>query len=262
MKNLKGKLIFLKLGGSLVTKKKPYTANLKKIRELIKEIHKLRDEMKFKLIIGTGQGSFAHISAKKYKTAQGYINKESLRGHSIVQNDASIINRIVVGELIKAGENAISVQPSAASIGDGGKVKFFYLEPIKNYLKYDLVPGIYGDVVADLKKGCTIFSTEKIFSYLAKKLKPEKIILMSGVEGVYDFQKRIIPEINKKNFNEIKRFLKEAEKIDVTGGMLHKVMEAIEMAKNGIEVNIIGGERGNLGKCLKGEKVGTRIKNF
>jgi len=85
---------------------------------------------------------------------------------------------------------------------------------------------------------------------------------MSGVEGVYDFQKRIIPEINKKNFNEIKRFLKEAEKIDVTGGMLHKVMEAIEMAKNGIEVNIIGGERGNLGKCLKGEKVGTRIKNF
>ena len=250
------------MGGSLITKKKPYTVNLKKIREIAKEIHRLRKKMKFKLLIGNGAGSFAHISAKKFKTTQGYINKKSKRGHIIVQDDASRLNRILVRKLIKAGENAISVQPSAASIGDGGKVKFFYLEPIKNYLKHDLVPVVYGDVVADLKKGCTIFSTEKIFSYLAKKLKPEKIILMAKVEGVYDFQKRIIPEINKKNFNEIKKFLKEAEKIDVTGGMLHKVMEAIEMAKNGIEVNIIGGKQGNLGKCLKREKVGTRIKNF
>jgi isopentenyl phosphate kinase len=261
MKNFKN-LIFLKLGGSLITKKKPYTVNLKKVREIAKEIHRLRKKMKFKLLIGNGGGSFPHVSAKKYKTNQGIINKKSFEGISKVQDDAATLNRILVKELIKAGENAISVQPSAASIGDGGKVRFFYLEPIKNCLKYDLVPVVYGDVVLDLKNGCTIFSTEKIFSYLAKKLKPEKIILMSGVEGVYDFQKRIIPEINKKNFNEIKRFLKGAEKIDVTGGMLHKVMEAIEMAKNGIEVNIIGGEQGNLGKCLKGERVGTRIKNF
>lgn len=136
------------------------------------------------------------------------------------------------------------------------------MEPIKNYLKNNLVPVVFGDVVVDLKKGCTILSTEKIFSHLTKNLKPEKIILMSRVEGVYDLKKRIIPEINKYNFPEIKKFLKGAEKIDVTGGMLHKVMEAIEIAKNGIEVNIIGGKRGNLEKCLKDKRVGTKIKNF
>lgn len=259
MVNLKNKLIFLKLGGSLITKKKPYTADFRKIRAIIKEIHDLRQKIKFKLIIGTGQGSFAHLPAKKYQTSKGYINKYSKKGHSVVQNDASLINRIVVKELIKVGENAISVQPSAASMGDGGKVKFFYLEPIKTYLKNNLVPVIYGDVVADLKKGCTIFSTEKIFNYLARKLKPEKIILMTRVGGVYDFKKRIIPEINKKNFHGIKKFLKKAEKIDVTGGMLHKVMEAIEMTKNCIEINIIGGGKGNLEKCLKRESVGTKI---
>jgi len=262
MKNLRKKLVFLKLGGALITKPKPYTLNLKKIREIAKEIHKLRQKMGFKLLIGNGAGSFAHISAKKYKTSEGIINKESLRGQSIVEDNASRLNRILVRELIRAGENTISVQASAATVAKNGEIIFFYLEPIKNYLKYDLVPVVYGDVVSDLKNGCSILSTEKIFNYLTKKLKPEKIILMSDVEGVYDSKGKIIPKIDKKNFSKIKKFLKGAEKIDVTGGMLQKVKEAIEMAKSGIEVNIIGGNRGNLEKCLRGKKVGTKIKNF
>ncbi|KPJ57227.1 hypothetical protein AMJ49_01285 [Parcubacteria bacterium DG_74_2] len=258
------KLIFIKLGGSLITEESPYTLNLSKIREVSSEIHRLRQKMKFNLLIGNGAGSFAHVSAKKFRTAEGYVDRKSLRGHSIVQDDASRLNRIVVKELIRAGENAISVQPSAAALSINGKIKLFYLEPIKNYLKNNLVPVVFGDVVFDLEKGCAILSTEKIFCYLAKRLKPDKIILMSGVEGVYvyDFGKRIIPEINKKNFTEIRQFLKETDKIDVTGGMEHKVIQAIEMSKNGIEVNIIGGRKGNLTKCLKGEKIGTKIKEF
>jgi len=259
MKNLRKKLIFIKLGGSLITKKKPYTADFKKIKEIAKEIHFLRKKMKFKLLIGNGGGSFPHVSAKKYQTNAGIINEKSLEGISRVEDDAARLNRIVVRELIKIGENAISIQPAGACMAENGKIKFFYLEPILNYLKYDMLPIIYGDVALDLKKGCTILSTEEIFRYLAKKLKPEKIILMSNVEGVYDFKKRIIPEINQKNFNQIKKFLKGSDKIDVTGGMLHKVMEAIEMAKNGIEVNIIGGNQGNLEECLKGKFVGTKI---
>ena len=262
MKNLKNKLIFLKLGGSLITKKKPYTLNFKKIREIAKEIHRLRKKMRFKLLVGNGGGSFPHISAKKYQTQKGIKNEKSFEGISRVEDDASRLNRIVVRELIKTGENAISIQPAGACIAKNGKIKFFYLEPILNYLKYDMVPVLYGDVAIDRKKGCTILSTEEIFRYLAKKLKPEKIILMSDVEGVYDSKGKIIPKIDKKNFSKIKKFLKGAEKIDVTGGMLQKVKEAIEMAKSGIEVNIIGGNRGNLEKCLRGKKVGTKIKNF
>lgn len=218
--------------------------------------------MKFNLLIGNGAGSFAHISAKKYRSSEGYINQKSQRGQSIVENDACRLNRIIVRELIKAGENAISFQTSAASITKNGNVKFFYLEPIKNYLKYDLVPVVYGDIVSDSKRGCSILSTEKIFNHLAKKLKPKKIILMSDVEGVYDFKKRVIPEINKINFQKIKKFLKGADKIDVTGGMLHKVKQAIEMTKKGSVVNIIGGKPGDLEKSLKGKKVGTKIYGF
>jgi isopentenyl phosphate kinase len=58
-------LIFLKIGGALITKRRPYTLNLKKIREITKEIVRLRRRHKFKLLIGNGAGSFAHVSAKK-----------------------------------------------------------------------------------------------------------------------------------------------------------------------------------------------------
>jgi isopentenyl phosphate kinase len=255
MKNL----IFLKIGGSLITKRKPYTLNRKRIRELTKEIAKLRKKHKFKLLIGNGAGSFAHVSAKKFRTKEGYINEKSKIGHCIVQDDASRLNRILVRELIKAGENAISVQPSAFIFCSKRKIKSFFLDPIKNYLKNDLVPIVFGDVISDEKFGCTILSTEEIFKLLAKFLKPKKIILISDVEGVYDSRGKVISEINKENFSKIQKFLRGANKIDVTGGMVHKVKEAMEMAKGKIEVFIIGGKKGNLERCLKREKVGTRI---
>jgi isopentenyl phosphate kinase len=252
-------LIFLKIGGSLITKRKPYTLNLKRMREIAKEIVRLRRKYKFKLLIGNGAGSFAHVSAKKFKTKEGYINKESKIGHCIVQDDASTLNRILAKELIKAGEKVISVQPSAFIFCSKRKIKSFFLDPIKNYLKNDLVPVVFGDVISDEKFGCMILSTEEIFKFLAKFLRPKKIILISTVEGVYDSKGKVIPEINKENFSKIQKFLKGADKIDVTGGMAQKVKESMEMAKEGIEVFIIGGKKGNLEKCLKGEKIGTRI---
>lgn len=253
-------LIFLKLGGALITKPKPYTPHLVKIKELAREIYQLRKEMNFQLLLGNGGGSFPHISAKKYRTKQGIVNTKSIRGISIVENDAAKLNRFLVEELIKVGENAISVQPSSIFLAEDDIIKHYYLEPLKYYLKYDMVPVVYGDVLIDIKKGCTILSTEAIFNFLAKKLKPKKVIMMSKVDAVYDNQKRIVSEINKKNFSEIKKFLKGANKTDVTGGMLHKVEESMKIAKNGVDVYIIGGKKGNLRKCLKGNPVGTLIR--
>jgi isopentenyl phosphate kinase len=165
----------------------------------------------------------------------------------------------LVKELIKVGERAISVQPPAFIFCSKRKIKSFFLDPIKNCLKNDLVPVVFGDVISDEKFGCTILSTEEIFKLLAKFLKPKKIILMSNVEGVYDSKGRVIPEINNKNFLKVQKFLKTTDKIDVTGGMAHKVKVAMEMAKGGIEVFIIGGTKGNLEGYVKEERVGTRI---
>ena len=262
MKNSKNQSIFIKLGGSLITKKKPHTADLKKIREIAKEIHKARKEKDFRLLIGNGGGSYPHIPAQKYKTAGGIINERSLKGIAEVQDAASKLNRIIVRALVDAGENAISVQPSSVCLTKNFRIVEFYTKPLEMFLEKNMVPVVYGDVGLDLEQGCSIMSTEELFVFLAKKLKPEKIILMAKVDGVYDEKGEVIPQINKNNFPGIKKVLKGADKVDVTGGMLHKVTEAIKMAREGIEVNIIGGKRGNLEKCLKGKRVGTQIKNF
>jgi isopentenyl phosphate kinase len=221
-----------------------------------------------KLIIGHGGGSFPHKPAKDYRINEGIVNEESYKGISLVQDAASQLNRIIVGSLIEAGENAISVQPSAELISEDGRIKEWYLEPVKEMLKYNLLPVPYGDVVLDIKKGCCIISTEEILNYLARKLDVKRIILVGIVDGVFtaDPQKnpnaKLIPEISSKNYEEIKKYLGGSAGIDVTGGMLHKVEEMFELAKLGIKSEIINANKENyLKRSLLGARgLGTIIR--
>ena len=263
-------LILVKLGGSLITDKtRPFTPRLDIINRLAREIHEAREKEKIKLIIGHGGGSFPHKPAKDYRTNEGIINKESYKGISLVQDAASQLNKIIVKSFIEADENAISVQPSAGLISEDGRIREWYLEPIKEMLKHDLLPVPYGDVALDVKKGCCIISTEEVLNHLAKKLGSKRIILVGIVDGVFtsDPQKnpnaKLIPEINSKNYEQIKKYLGGSAGIDVTGGMLHKVEEMLELAKFGIESEIINGEKeGYLKRALSGERgLGTVIRD-
>jgi isopentenyl phosphate kinase len=262
-------VILIKLGGSLITDKtRPFTPRLDVIKRLAKEIHEARQEKEINLIVGHGGGSFPHKPAKDYRTNEGIINKESYRGISLVQDAASQLNRIIVKSFIEAGENAISVQPSAGLIAEDGRIKEWYLESIKEMLKQDLLPVPYGDVALDMKKGCCIISTEEVLNYLAKQLGSKKIILAGIVDGVFtaDPQKnpdaKLIPEINSKNYESIKKYLGGSAGIDVTGGMLHRVERIFELTKFGVEAEVINGEKENiLKRTLIGERgLGTIIK--
>lgn len=261
-------IMLLKLGGSLITDKtKPFTPRLDVIKRLAKEVHEARTRG-VKLIIGHGGGSFPHKPAKDYRTNEGMINKESCKGISLVQDAASRLNRIIVNSLIEAGENAISVQPSAALVAEQGRIKEWYLESVKEMLKHNLLPVPYGDVALDIKQGCSIISTEEILNYLAKNLGSKKIILVGIVDGVFtsdpqkDSSAKLIKEINTENYQEIKKYLGGSAGIDVTGGMLHRVERIFELTKLGVEADIINGEKeGYLKRALLGEKgLGTIIK--
>jgi isopentenyl phosphate kinase len=177
------------------------------------------------------------------------------------------LNRIIVDALIEAGENAISVQPSASLISENGRIKEWYLKPVKEMLKCDLLPVPYGDVALDTKKGCCIISTEEILNYISRHSEFKKIILVGITNGVYDKDPtiypdaKLIPEINSKNFEEIKKYLGESSGIDVTGGMSHKITKIFELTKFGVEAIVMSGEiEGNLKKVLLGKKVGTLVR--
>ena len=71
-------ITLLKLGGSLITDKStPYTAKPQIIKNILLEVKDaLEEKPDLNLIIGHGAGSFAHQSAKKYNTINGFKNEK------------------------------------------------------------------------------------------------------------------------------------------------------------------------------------------
>lgn len=259
-------LILIKLGGSQITSKsKKDTVNKKNLNILGQQIKKAQSKG-YRLIIAHGQGSFAHRPAWKYRTDKGIINKESLKGVCEVANKAAELNRIVVDYLFRKKIKVFSINPSSIMVAKKHKIKHIFLDSIEQLLKNDLTPVLYGDQIIDIEKGCTIFSAEEVLNNLALKLKSSgyqigKIIHCTNVKGVYDQEGNIIEEINYKNFKKFKKNITESKNIDVTGGMIHKVEESLEMAKKNIESYVIdGSKKNNLLDVIEDKKfIGTKI---
>lgn len=259
------KLILIKLGGSLITdKNKPETADMTVIKELANEIKEINDEKKYKLIIGHGSGSFAHVPAKQYQTKNGFINEKSPHGMVLVQDAAAKLNRIIVNSFIEEHIEAFSINPSSALVASSGKIIEWYLKPLLILLKNNILPVVYGDTVCDEKLGCTITSTEVLLNYLALNLKEEykieKLIYLGITDGVWDENKTTIPLITPETYLVMQKNFGVSHGIDATGGMEHKMSEAIAIAKTGVEVVIANGKvPGTLKKIINVEKVKCTI---
>ncbi len=254
----------LKIGGSLITdKQKPYTARLDVIREIALAV---KNAYGNQFMIGHGGGSFPHTSAKKYRTIEGFVNEESKLGLGIVHYDATALNQIFVHALHEAGVPAMSFHPSSFVLPFNDHPEKVFLDPLFEALRLGIVPVFYGDALVDGKKGCTIYSTEKLIALIAKHVKNAVIGMAEMVGGVYTADPlknpdaELIPEINRENYREIFELLGGSHGIDVTGGMRHKVEELLKLAREGIPSVIFRGTPSNIERFLKGEPVeGTWI---
>jgi isopentenyl phosphate kinase len=267
-------LIILKLGGSLITdKSKAFTAREKVIARLGREIKSAlrviaEEKTSTKIVIGHGSGSFGHTMAAKYRTQEGIINSKSIPGFPLVSDVAIEINRIVTKNFLKVGLRAVSFSPMSFILTSGQKVKNCFLFPIIQALNLGFIPVIYGDVIFDQKQGFCIFSGEKTLNLLAKnlrnKFKKIRIIYLGETDGVYDKKGKTITKITLKSFNKFEKMIGGSHSTDVTGGMLHKVNESLEMASRyNIDSIIISGlVHGNLKEVLLGKLIsGTTITN-
>ena len=258
-------LILIKLGGSIITNKgKEYFAREENITRFAREIKLALNEANIKIIVGHGAGSFAHTPAYKYKTKDGLITENSLFGMGVTEESARLLNQIVVKKFIGAKIPTYAFSPGSFLISDAKVYSKSYIDPIIKALEIGIVPIVYGDVVLDIKIGFTIFSTEKILSILANRMKKNyeiKMIYVTDVGGVYDEKGKVIPIITNKNFDQLKSSIVGAKGVDVTGGMLHKVEEALFLAKKtGIKTQIINGKKpGLLKNVILGKKVGGTI---
>ena len=92
---------------------------------------------------------------------------------------------------------------------------------------------------------------------IAKKLKARRLIIMSDVEGVLDSENKLIPEINS---NSIKNLI---DNETITGGMIPKINNCLDVASNGVKgVVIIDGRKNHslLFELLADKGSGTLIR--
>lgn len=263
-----GELIFLKLGGSLITdKNRPRTLRQEILDRLAQEIGMaLEGSPELRLVLGHGSGSYGHIPGKKYGTRQGVHTPEQWRGFAEVWFDASTLNRLVIEALHQAGLPAVALPPVASVIADDGQVASWNLTPLRETLRAGLLPVVFGDVVYDRTRGGTILSTEDLFAHLARELQPARLLLAGIERGVWeDFPActRLIPEITSGNLAQVAPSLGGSTATDVTGGMASKVQQSLDLAQEvpGLEVLIFSGEEnGAVREALLGEARGTLIR--
>jgi isopentenyl phosphate kinase len=274
-------LVFLKLGGSLITDKtQPYTPKLDVIEEVALQILKaLQADPDLRLVVGHGSGSFGHVAASEYDTRDGFsprpsplIHRERDRteenywkGFAEVWYQASALNRFVMKALHQMKIPALALPPSANVIASDGKVDIWETTSISMALAAGLVPVIYGDVTFDEVRGGTILSTEDLFGHLARALHPQRILLAgleAAVWGDFPERTRKVDTITPGTFHEISEGVGKADGADVTGGMQSKVMQMLELVQQNpnIKIQIFSGtEPGNIKRALGGETLGTWI---
>ena len=92
---------------------------------------------------------------------------------------------------------------------------------------------------------------------IAKKIEARRLIIMSDVEGVLDNDKKLISEINS---NSIKDLINSDT---ITGGMIPKINNCLDVASNGVKgVVIIDGRKNHsiLYELLSDKGSGTLIR--
>lgn len=267
-------LVFIKLGGSLITdKRKRYHAKHATITRLAEEIAQaLKIDPTLKLLIGHGSGSFGHVAAHE----SGYDAKAghpSPMAFAQVGAAASTLNHIVRSGLLEAGLPAISMPPSASARLQDGNVTEMAVEPIISLLKQGLIPIVFGDVAlhADGQSG-GIASTEMVFRLLAERMRPQRMLLLGMVEGVFEQMPSqelptpaLVPDITLQNWPSVQSGLGGSHGTDVTGGMIAKVSETLQLiqAIPSLQIRIISGREPGLLKRLLVDpttKAGTLIR--
>jgi isopentenyl phosphate kinase len=246
-------LVFVKLGGSVITDKtRPETARPAMIERVAGEVAgALATRSDLQLVLGHGSGSFGHVAARRYGTRQGVRSAADWRGFAEVAAVAARLNRIVTDTFLAAGVPVWSLQPSASARCRDGELVSLATIPVERALAKGLVPLLHGDVALDDVLGGTIISTEQIFAFLARRLHPVRLVLVGVVDGVFerdplrDPSARPVPEIAAANWEEVRALLGGSYATDVTGGMLAKVEEMVSLVRElpGLTVHLISGER-------------------
>lgn len=266
-------LICIKLGGSVITDRtKPSTPRPDRISYFAQVIANFRQKNpNVALLLAHGQGSYAHFPAHEYGIAQSLHNHpDAVFGWALTAQTVRELTQLVTQSLLDQHIPAASIFPAQTLITNNRQAASHFFELVDTYLRTGILPVTTGDVIMDRATGGCIWSADTVLPYIALLLKDrgwdvKEIIHVTSTPGVYrDLSQPklgVFSTLTKADEPLLKQSVKASHHVDVTGGMLTKVTESIELANQGIPSVILSGEDDSLEKYLAGAAITcTRIE--
>ncbi|CAH8390141.1 unnamed protein product [Eruca vesicaria subsp. sativa] len=224
-----------------------------------------------KFVVVHGAGSFGHFQASRSGVHKGGLEKPIVKaGFVATRISVTNLNLEIVRALAREGIPTIGMSPFSCGWTTSKRdVASADLSTVAKTIDSGFVPVLHGDAVLDNMLGCTILSGDVIIRHLADHLKPEYVVFLTDVHGVYD---RPPSEIDAVPLKEIAVAEDGSWKVvnpvldhtnnkvqtsvaahDTTGGMETKISEAAMIAKLGIDVYIVKAATPHSQRALNGE---------
>lgn len=154
--------------------------------------------------------------------------------------------------------NIITVVQENNDLGFVGKPTGINKEFLTEIIKANEVP-VIAPLGSDKDNQTFNINADTAAGSIAIELKARRLMIISDVEGVLDSEKKLIPEINSKKANEL------IDQEVISGGMIPKIKNCLDVASNGVKaVVIIDGRKNHslLFELLSDKGSGTLIREW
>ena len=253
--------IVIKCGGSVLVDKNLFDIFIKDISVL--------NKLGFIPIIVHGGGK--RISNKLNETG---INSKFVKGLRVTSKETiEVVEEVLINfnkEIIEAlkqqacnsqtisskQNNIIKVVQESADLGFVGTPTEINKTIIDKIVDEKKVP-VIAPLGLDESNQTYNINADTAAGSIAKKIEARRLIIMSDVEGVLDDNNKLIPEINSQSIQDL------INNETVTGGMIPKINNCLDVASNGVKgVVIIDGRKNHsiLFELLSDKGSGTLIR--
>ncbi len=253
--------IIIKMGGSVLSSKNLFNS-------LIQDIVILK---KLGLFIFLIHGGGSKISKKldDLNIKSNFINGLRITDKniiSIVEDTLVNFNKEIVKalknqscaatEVTSKENNVIIVKPENDILGYVGKPTNIKADILNKIVNANKIP-VIASLGLDENDQTFNINADSVAAAIAKKLKARRLLILSDVEGVLDKDKKLISEINSM---KAKQLVNDGV---ISGGMIPKINNCLDVAKNGVKaVCIIDGRKNHsiLFELLSDKGSGTLIR--
>ncbi|KAI3987734.1 hypothetical protein MKX01_028468 [Papaver californicum] len=222
-----------------------------------------------KFIIVHGAGSFGHFQASRSGVHKGGLHHPLVKaGFVATRISVTSLNLEIVRALAREGIPSVGMSPFASGWTTCKRnISAADTFQVAKSIDSGFVPVLHGDAVYDDLQDCTILSGDVIIRHLAELLKPEYVVFLTDVLGVYDrpptdsnavlLREIAVDEDGSWSIVAVENMNKQVEITvaahDTTGGMVTKIREAALIAKLGIDVYIVKAATDHSFRALNGE---------